>query len=407
MDYSCKNIRNMLPTYLDNMMNEMDAKTIEKHLNNCAACRREYEFLKSIMETAQDLPEIEVSDNFNETLHKNLIKAKNNKRSLYLKNIRNIAVATLSTAAVIAISVVSLGNLNDKEITTPIEVETETEVIENNLEIVSDEEIIQTPEVAEEVITESEQPDEENAEVVVEKPKSNNPIAKIFSSIPKRTAKTNKKEKETHQVDFKTPMLKIKNDGLAQGQQNSSSQQTAEEKPQETSKQSKAIPRIKMTMPNLESGVSIASAFEEAISAPIADAKPESAPQQTPAQGSGGGSSGGASSSANTPEKVKVTANVKVKDSDAELAKKILSEYEYADGEYALSNAEYKEVMGQLDAMGASITLSKEDKTERYEELSDSLENSGASQPSTSDGQIQNELNQIDDEASKKFVILD
>ena len=74
----CTNILNLIPLYIDNMLSDEENDIVCEHIKECASCRGEYEFLKSIMAGAESLPEIEVPKDFHETLmNKVRAKAKN------------------------------------------------------------------------------------------------------------------------------------------------------------------------------------------------------------------------------------------------------------------------------------------------------------------------------------------
>ena len=113
MEYSCEQIKELLPTYVDNMTNRIETDMVNEHLKVCAECRLDYEFLKGITETSQNLPFISVSDDFNKKLHQKLVLEKNKKRAETLSALKRVSALILSSAAVIAISVVSLNVLEN------------------------------------------------------------------------------------------------------------------------------------------------------------------------------------------------------------------------------------------------------------------------------------------------------
>ena len=44
----CTNILNLIPLYIDNMLSDEENDIVCEHIKECASCRGEYEFLKSI-----------------------------------------------------------------------------------------------------------------------------------------------------------------------------------------------------------------------------------------------------------------------------------------------------------------------------------------------------------------------
>ncbi|MBR4874320.1 MAG: zf-HC2 domain-containing protein [Clostridia bacterium] len=108
----CENILNLIPHYIDNMLSKEESDIVCRHIDNCASCKEEYEFLKSIMGTK--LSEIEVPDGFHERLMANVKKtSKTPQKRIYLN--RRI-ISGVAAAAVIALSVVSYLNLGNEDI---------------------------------------------------------------------------------------------------------------------------------------------------------------------------------------------------------------------------------------------------------------------------------------------------
>ncbi len=102
----CKNILDLIPLYIDNMLSEEETDTVCKHLAHCESCKNDFEFMKSLMNSTKNLPEIDVPADF----HKKLIsrvRTKNKKSYLKLKRIGAFAAA----AAVIALSLVTLSDI--------------------------------------------------------------------------------------------------------------------------------------------------------------------------------------------------------------------------------------------------------------------------------------------------------
>lgn len=350
MKYHCSDIRQLLPVYVDNMTNQIETAMISEHLEECAECRREYEFLKSIIDTTRTLPSLEVSEDFSNKLHKKLVEAKNEKRIKALSAFKKTATIAVSSAAVIAISVVSLNVLNDKDM------------------------IASPPENA---ITSS--PHEINSE----------------------TAEVGKIEEDISEA---TPVTA---DGQAENADKNHKSATPSPLSEETAKAASEDGSKNEHKPSTESAswdVNSQNTADKA--APAALTVSESAAFS----GGGGGSAsgGGSSASARTssaratvPQKVKITVSVSVKDADSALAKQLLSGYTYQSGAYVLSASEYHRVGAKLSEMGASLTIAKEDKTSEYAALYAQLENASEDEAQL----IQSKLNQIDSEISKTYIV--
>lgn len=138
---------------------------------------------------------------------------------------------------------------------------------------------------------------------------------------------------------------------------------------------------------------------------PTQQATPSVAKENTPSQipaSSGGAAARSATPSVNVPSKVKLTVNVTVNQANRPLAKQILSGYSYSNGAYSLSTSEYYSVMSQLDSLGAKTSMTREDKTSTYAQLTGQLQTAASSEA----GSIQKKLNQIDAEVSKTYLIL-
>ena len=103
----CKNILDLIPLYIDNMLSEEETDIARKHLDFCENCRKEFNFMQSLTKTTKNLPEIDVPADFHNKLMSQ-INAKKAKHYLMLKRVSTVAAA----AAVIALSVVAVSNFD-------------------------------------------------------------------------------------------------------------------------------------------------------------------------------------------------------------------------------------------------------------------------------------------------------
>lgn len=128
----CKNILNLIPLYIDNMLSEEETDIVARHLETCEHCRNEYEFIATLTKETKKLNEIEVSSDF----HKNLMakaeqKARTKKSRKFILLRR--AGAGVCAAAVIALCVVTYNGLNKhQESTNPDEYISPTSGVSQN-----------------------------------------------------------------------------------------------------------------------------------------------------------------------------------------------------------------------------------------------------------------------------------
>lgn len=357
MNYTCRQVRELLDTYVDNMTNELQNEAIEKHLQECAECRKELEFLKSIMDLEANFPAIDVSDSFYSKLHQNLLVEKNKNRSKLLGKLLGKSVAVLSAAAVITISVVSFGNIKDK---TTIEPEfTDVPVAISEL---SEDSAAITEDVAEETALATEE---------TSVPPTEKPDTKAHETKKETKKNTTKEAKKESEPSFFQRLL-------------GDSQKTKEENKEENKEEKQESANTPASIFNISQ-----RAAEQAPAPPTEKPAPATAPPtKEPVK-------------VNVPEKVKVIAIVTAKDGDKALAQQMLSGCATENGAYVLSASQYQSILGKLDAMGASVSFARENKTARYAELTGNLQNGVGDAAS-----IKSELNAIDTEISKKYIIL-
>lgn len=70
---NCKQVRELLSDYIDNLIENEDVTAIEAHLAQCESCRKEYEELLHIVNLLSELPEKKLPDTFDERLHEALL----------------------------------------------------------------------------------------------------------------------------------------------------------------------------------------------------------------------------------------------------------------------------------------------------------------------------------------------
>ncbi|MCG8538929.1 MAG: DUF4349 domain-containing protein [Clostridia bacterium] len=70
----CENFREIISLYIDNELNQEETIEIEKHLQVCEKCSREYEDLLTVKKLLSETPQVELPENFKIELHKKLVE---------------------------------------------------------------------------------------------------------------------------------------------------------------------------------------------------------------------------------------------------------------------------------------------------------------------------------------------
>jgi len=107
----CKEILNMIPLYLDNELSAEDADNVRRHIESCDCCKKEAEFLASLMKTASSLEETAPSVDFHKNLMKKALDIKNENRRKRILLLRRYGIGAAS-AAVVVLCFVAFGNIN-------------------------------------------------------------------------------------------------------------------------------------------------------------------------------------------------------------------------------------------------------------------------------------------------------
>jgi len=104
----CETIRNMISSYIDKDLNDIEKSELEKHIAECKECREEYENLLDIIAACGNLEEVELPQNFRTELHQRLVGEKKNFFSGILGK-KSMKVAAGLVAAVL-IAVIGIGS---------------------------------------------------------------------------------------------------------------------------------------------------------------------------------------------------------------------------------------------------------------------------------------------------------
>jgi len=102
----CETIKNMMSSYIDKDLNNIEKAEFEKHLAVCEECRAEYESLIDIIAACGNLEEIELPQNFRTELHQRLNEDKR-KRNFFsgIMGSKRMKMATGLVAAVLVIAI--------------------------------------------------------------------------------------------------------------------------------------------------------------------------------------------------------------------------------------------------------------------------------------------------------------
>ena len=102
----CETIRNMISSYIDKDLNDIEKTELGKHLTECEQCREEYESMLDIIAVCGNLEEVELPQNFRTELHQRLVEDKKKKNFFgsFLGN-KNMKMATGLVAAALVIAI--------------------------------------------------------------------------------------------------------------------------------------------------------------------------------------------------------------------------------------------------------------------------------------------------------------
>ena len=101
----CKYIKNLIPLYIDDEIDEKTRLEFEEHVNTCASCKHEIEAMSKALSILRSIPQVDLPSNFKEELHEKLVKAKNDgklkNKLLFAKNTYLKAVSTIAACVLI------------------------------------------------------------------------------------------------------------------------------------------------------------------------------------------------------------------------------------------------------------------------------------------------------------------
>ncbi|ADD02088.1 putative transmembrane anti-sigma factor [Thermoanaerobacter mathranii subsp. mathranii str. A3] len=93
----CEKVLELIPQYVDDELDKTQKEELEKHLESCESCKKEYYLQKKIIKSLKNMPPIELPEDFNKKLHQKLIYHKNfleKKKERLKKTLTIVAIAT-------------------------------------------------------------------------------------------------------------------------------------------------------------------------------------------------------------------------------------------------------------------------------------------------------------------------
>lgn len=102
----CETIRNMMSSYIDNYVNDIEKAEFEKHIAECGQCKEEYESMLDIITACSNMEEAELPQNFRTELHQKLVEEK--KKKLF-GNFLGKKGAKMAAGLVAAMLVIAIG----------------------------------------------------------------------------------------------------------------------------------------------------------------------------------------------------------------------------------------------------------------------------------------------------------
>ena len=103
----CETIRNMMSSYIDKDLNDIEKTEMEEHLAACEECKKEYMSLFDVIALCSNFEEIELPQNFRTELHQRLVEEK--KKKGFFGGILGKKGMKAATALVAAVLVIAIG----------------------------------------------------------------------------------------------------------------------------------------------------------------------------------------------------------------------------------------------------------------------------------------------------------
>ncbi|NLY43523.1 MAG: hypothetical protein GX066_06085 [Clostridiaceae bacterium] len=82
--FSCEQARDRMSLYIDKQLQGIELAQFEEHIQACEQCKKELDFLQSVVKICNDMEEIELPANFKQELHEKLVQVKHKTPPWYL-----------------------------------------------------------------------------------------------------------------------------------------------------------------------------------------------------------------------------------------------------------------------------------------------------------------------------------
>lgn len=106
---NCSEIMELMSLYIDNELDDLSRKELEKHIKSCESCRKDLDELKEIVGILSSNEEVELPAGFKENLHGKLMEEKKNQKSkskLVLFRRKYLSIASSIAAGLILMFIV-------------------------------------------------------------------------------------------------------------------------------------------------------------------------------------------------------------------------------------------------------------------------------------------------------------
>lgn len=423
---TCDEVLLLLPLYIDNMLSQEEMTNVREHLAACSSCESEYLFLKGIMKTAKDLPELEVTEDFQARLHDKLMAAQKdsvmfktgNRRPVWFKNWKVYGTAAASVA-IIAISVISLSNLPNGGVIAPpdsLQIEAPVHTAAATPEASQASDMAQEPAAEATLVptggetAKQEQPKEQK------KPSIWDRIVSVFTPAPVEQQAEKQKDTGTNEEKPAPTMPPLLNQSDIRVYDAVPDNAPAEEKQNQSN-------AAKSTEPEAEN----AEAYNLETSSAMAGTTPPSVQSSGHSGGSASGGGGGSAGSGNgggtavkSPEKVskvKTIIHMKFTEEGREQARSILADYPQKNGAYVIGAGNFRSVLDRLENLDGfqSSTQSVDDMSAEYNRLNEEKASNSAELETNAENsaelerrnrEIDDRLAEIDQEISKNYIVI-
>ena len=418
----CDEVLLLLPLYIDNMLSQEEMTKVREHLAACSSCESEYLFLKGIMKTAKELPELEVTEDFQARLHDKLMAAQKdsvvfktgNRRPVWFKNWKVYGTAAASVA-IIAISVISLSNLPNGGVIAPpdsLQIEAPVHTAAATPEASQASDMVQEPAAeATPVPTGGETARQERLEGQ-KKPSVWDRIVSVFTPTPAEQQAEKQKDMGTNEEKPAPTMPPLLSQPDIRVYDAVPDNAPVEEKQNQSN-------AAKSTEPEAEN----AAAYNLETSSAMAGTTPPSGHSGGSASGGGGGSEGSGNSGGTVVKspakvsKVKTIIRLKYTEEGREQARSILADYPQKNGAYVIGAGSFQSVLDRLENLDGfqSSTRSVEDMSAEYNRLNDEKASNSAELETNAENsaelerrnrEIDDRLAEIDQEISKNYIAI-